>query len=70
HRSSQSLNQQSERLHGTDIGFLHICYSCELGLLVGLLTVGPEAVPNALAGLWELIPHTGFPCPALKREVA
>ena len=36
-----------------------------LGLLVELLTMGSDAVPNALAGFGEPIPHTGLPCPAL-----
>ena len=36
-----------------------------LGLHVGLLAVGVEPVPNALAGLQEPIPHNGLPCPAL-----
>ena len=36
-----------------------------LGLLVGLLTVGAGAAPDALAGTWEPLPHTGLPCPAL-----
>lgn len=33
----------------------------ELGLFVVLLAVGIGAVRNALAGLWQPIPHTRIP---------
>ena len=36
-----------------------------LGLLMGLLTVGVGAVPNALADFWDPIPHIGLPCSVL-----
>lgn len=39
-----------------------------LGLLVGLLRLGAGAVPDALPGSWEPIPHPGLPCAVLIQE--
>ena len=36
-----------------------------LGLLVELPTLGAGAVSDSLNSIWDPIPHTGFPCPAL-----
>ena len=49
----QMGSQKSESLHGYDLGPLHICYGLQLGLFMGLLTVGARAVFGPFACLFS-----------------
>lgn len=62
--NSQSLNHQPRSLTGTDLGPLHICDSSTTWCTCGTPGNGSRAVPGALAGPWEPIPHAGLPCSA------
>jgi hypothetical protein len=53
YRGPQILNLQPRSMHGTDICPWHICYRVQLGLHVGLPTVGTSAVFDSIACLWD-----------------
>lgn len=55
YRASQTLIPHSGSLHGTDLSFLHICYSSWLP------TVGTEAVFNSFNDFSNPPPHIGSP---------
>jgi hypothetical protein len=67
-RGSQRLNRQRGRLHGTDLGPPHICYSC--------VAWSSCSIPNSGSRdcLWLCclplgpFPHTGLPCQSLIGE--
>lgn len=47
-----------------------MCDNCVVWATFNPLTVEVGAVPSALAGFWEPLPHTGVPCPASIQEEA
>ena len=47
---------QARELHGADIDPWHSCHSEQLGLHVGLLTVGAGADFDSVASLWDPFP--------------
>lgn len=62
---AQRLNQQPGGLHGTDLGLLHVCYSCVAGSSYGIPTVGAGAASASVGSFLHPIPHV-LPYPSLK----
>jgi hypothetical protein len=62
---SQSLNCHPGSLHGSNLGPLHICYSC----IAWSTPVTPQSrsrdFPVSFACFWDPINPTGLPCTAL-----
>ena len=65
HGCSLRLNHQSGSLHWSNLGPLHICYSCVTWCFCGTRNRGSEAVSDKFACFQETCPPTGSPHPAL-----
>lgn len=67
-RGSQRLNRQLECHHGTDLGSLHVCYSCETWSSYGTPHSGSRGSFWLCYLLLKPFPPTELPCLALLGE--
>lgn len=63
-RGSQKLNQPWS-LRGTDLSTRHFCYNCVAWSSCEIPNSGNRGYLRLFNWLWDLIPHSGLPCPTL-----
>lgn len=66
---SLRLNQESGRLHVSNLDFLHIHYGCVDWCCCGTPNRVSRAVSDTFASFFDPSPLTGFPIPGLIEEV-